>query len=164
MPAGFPNESAYDTLLQQAGAANGIDWLFLKAIVAQESAFNPRAYRAEPAIKDASYGLMQTLYATAQSLGYTGLASGLYDPAVSIQYGAQYAARQVRRYGGDLASAAASYNAGTAYKDQNGQFVSKSGNPAVQNYVDKVLGYYALYQADAGIGPPDATGGATSPD
>lgn len=57
------------------------------AVIEVESGFNPMAYRAEPQIGDASYGLMQTLYSTACDRGYAGPPEGLYDPAVSVQVG-----------------------------------------------------------------------------
>jgi len=49
---------------------------------------NFKAFRQEK--NDASYGLMQVLYGTAKGMGYSGPASGLYDPETSIHYGAKY--------------------------------------------------------------------------
>ena len=163
MPAGFPNESTYDALLQQAGEANGVDWLFLKAIVAQESA-------STPALPGRAGDQRRQLRADANPVCHRP-EPGIHGTGLrAIQPGHQHPVwRAVRRPPG------APVRRGPGQRRRQLQrrdclqrpertLVSKSGNPTVQNYVDKVLGYYALYQADAGIGPPDATGGATSPD
>lgn len=53
-----------------------------------ESAFRPQAYRFEPALGEASYGLMQTLESTARALGWVGVdPKALYDPATSLRWG-----------------------------------------------------------------------------
>jgi Transglycosylase SLT domain len=158
---GFTNEDAYDGLLQSAANLYGVDWNFLKAIVAAESGFNAQAIRHELSHTppDASYGLMQILGATAKGLGFSGDPTLLFDPATNVNYGALYVGKQWARYGGDPGSVAASYNAGTAYKNTDGLFTTKGGNPSVNDYVSKVLNYYAGYSAAAGNPPPDAAGG-----
>ena len=64
-----------------------------------ESGFNPSAVRFEPAIGDASSGLMQTLVGTArwlaQDMGYTAFGAPTMDalirsPQMSIYFGAAY--------------------------------------------------------------------------
>lgn len=60
------------------------------AFVAVESGFNPNAYRFEPRLGEASYGLMQTLESTARDLGFTGPAEQLFDPATSLTFGMRY--------------------------------------------------------------------------
>lgn len=57
------------------------------AVVQIESNFDARAFRAEPQLSDASRGLMQILYATAQDRGYAGDPDGLFDPTVNLRYG-----------------------------------------------------------------------------
>lgn len=57
------------------------------AVIEIESGFNPRAYRAEPQLGDASRGLMQLLLSTARDRGYRGVPDGLYDPATNIRFG-----------------------------------------------------------------------------
>jgi hypothetical protein len=155
---GFTNEDAYDGLLQSAGNLYGVDWLFLKALVAEESGFNAQAIRRELSHTppDASYGLMQILGATAKGLGFSGDPTLLFDPSTNVNYGAKYAANQWRRYGGDPGSVAASYNAGTAYKNADGLFTSKGGDPSVNDYVSKVLNYYAGYGGNTPAGDAGA--------
>lgn len=60
------------------------------AIIQIESSFDPSAYRAEPQLDDASRGLMQILYKSAQDRGYRGAPDGLYDPATNILYGVRH--------------------------------------------------------------------------
>jgi soluble lytic murein transglycosylase-like protein len=66
-----------------------LDWspAEIMAFCQIESSFNPRAYRREPRINDASYGLMQTLLGTVRPFGFNGDASELFVPVTSVQYG-----------------------------------------------------------------------------
>jgi len=80
-------------------------------LVSQESRFDPGAYRAEPAINDASYGLTQVLWGTAKGLGYTGDESGLYDRATNVQLGLNYLRQQLDRWG-TVNLALSAYNGG----------------------------------------------------
>lgn len=57
------------------------------AVIDIESSFNPGAYRAEPQLGDASYGLMQILSSTAADRGYSGPVDGLFDPETNIRLG-----------------------------------------------------------------------------
>jgi hypothetical protein len=134
--------NAYDQLIWETAGRHGVDPPLVKAVVAAESSFRPTAYRAEPHIGDASYGLMQTLYRTAKDMGYQGPADGLYDPATSLEFGTRYLAKQLRRYSGKIPYAVAAYNSGTAYV-REGKFVN-------QAYVDRVLRFYAQF-GGAGI-------------
>lgn len=67
-----------------------IDPILVMAIIRTESSFDAKAYRYEAHIKDASYGLMQLLYGTAQWMGYKGSPEGLYDPETNIIYGMKF--------------------------------------------------------------------------
>lgn len=130
----------FDPIIWDAARRHNVDAALVKAIVAAESSFRPRAFRDEPRINDASYGLMQTLYATAKDMGYRGAPEGLYDPATSIEFGTRYLAKQLRRYNGNVPFAVAAYNSGTAY-ERDGRFVN-------QSYVDRVLRFYERYHAE----------------
>ncbi|MCA3247278.1 MAG: transglycosylase SLT domain-containing protein, partial [Azospirillum sp.] len=61
------------------------------ATIAVESSFNPAAYRFEPHLGEASYGLMQILWSTARQMerGLTD-PSQLYDPETNIRIGMLY--------------------------------------------------------------------------
>jgi hypothetical protein len=142
--------NAFDSLIHSIASRHGVDPFLVKAVIAAESSFDPRAFRNEPQIQDASRGLMQTLYATARDMGYTGAPEGLFDPATSIEYGTRYLKRQLLRYSGDTARAVAAYNSGTAYV-RNGAFVN-------QPYVDRVMRFYAAFRGGpGGEGEKDAT-------
>lgn len=136
--------AAFDTLIAEAADRHGLEPNLVKAIVAAESSFNPRAYRREERINDASYGLMQTLYATARDMGYQGPPEGLFVPENSLEFGCRYLKRQLIRYGGSLEPAIAAYNSGTARKGADGRWIN-------QAYVSRVLGFLSRYRADQQI-------------
>jgi len=135
--------NVFDSLIQSIASRHAVDPFLVKAVIAAESSFDPRAYREEPQIHDASRGLMQTLYATARDMGYAGAPEGLFDPATSIEYGTRYLKRQLLRYSGDTARAVAAYNSGTAYTRADGAFVN-------QPYVDRVMRFYAGFRGGPG--------------
>lgn len=56
------------------------------ATVQVESAFRPQAYRFEPRLKEASWGLGQVLASTARSLGLVGPPTQLYQPLIGLRY------------------------------------------------------------------------------
>jgi len=171
--ARFANERAYDAIIDAAltGAPAGVTRALVQAMIGTESAFKPKAYRAEPHIQDASRGLMQILLRTARGVGFTGQPLELYDPATNIRYGVAYLADLVRAKGGNVWTAVSAYNNGSgkiaaspttvclardqvtgvcvrSYTAQPGQYLN-------QPYVDKVK---ALYQYFAG-GVATAGGG-----
>lgn len=80
-------------------------------LVAMESNFKPNAYRAEPKINDASYGLTQILLNTARGLGFGGTPADLYDPDTNVQYGLLYLRKMLDRFN-SLDVALSAYNGG----------------------------------------------------
>jgi len=148
---GFLREDQFDSLIWTAAVAHGLDPLLIKAIIAQESGFQPGAFRAEPRIGDASRGLMQILYGTARDMGYAGSSDGLFDPATNIEYGTRFLASRWERYsasGRQRTDAIAAYNAGTAF------FNDSQGTYSNQGYVDGVLRYYQGYRNAEAQAPP----------
>jgi soluble lytic murein transglycosylase-like protein len=111
--------------------------LAVAAIILTESSGNPAAVRKEPDGRT-SRGLMQVLEGTARELGLVD-ATRLHDPAIGIDYGVRYFAKQLARYGGNLLKAVAAYNAGTAYQLSTGGFKN-------QSYVNKVTGWMRTLQ------------------
>lgn len=127
----WARENDFDPLVKNAvdSVANVIaPWPFpsdqavavLKAIIATESAFDPRAVRGEAHLADASHGLMQILFSTAQAAGYPGKTptdqdrqnlTGLYAPATNIYIAAKHF-RNLLTKTGDLESAWSAYNGG----------------------------------------------------
>lgn len=148
----FVHENDFDGIVGQAAEAWGVDVSLIKAIIGAESEFNPNAYRDEPSIGDASYGLMQLLYQTAKAIGYTGSTSGLFDPTTNIRLGTRYLANLIktatqRGYGVD--SAISAYNAGfsTVRPGDGKRVTNEPGSPFInQAYVDKVIRLANYYE------------------
>lgn len=151
----FAREHEFDREISEAARDYRVPVAMLKAIIAAESAFNPRAYRYEAHINDASYGLMQLLYRTAQSLGYVGKPDGLYNPRANIRLGAAYMADNLRTAAGNgygMESAISAYNGGfSGVRRGDGKRTTNApGAPFInQAYVNKVL---ALMQYFGGAG------------
>ena len=133
----------YDGMITSAATKHGVDPALLKALIRQESNFNPNA--RSPA---GASGLTQLMPATAAGLGV----SDPTDPAQAIEGGAKYLRQQLDRFGNDPAKALAAYNAGPGAVQRFG------GVPPyaeTQNYVQKVLGFAREYGASsAGAAAP----------
>lgn len=95
-----------------ASSRYGVDPAIILAVIGTESSFDPRAYRAEPQINDASYGLMQLLMKTAKGLGFTGTTADLYDPLRNIELGTKLLNQLLNARGGDVDAAISAYNGG----------------------------------------------------
>ena len=98
-----------DALIEQQAKANGVPASFVHAVVKRESNYNPNAKGGS------ALGLMQIKHATARSLGYTGDAAGLYDPATNLKYGVAYLAGAYRTAQGNVSQAYQYYNRGYYY-------------------------------------------------
>lgn len=139
MIAMIPNWSSSDVqaasgALDKWSSAFGVPRDLAYAIAAQESQFKPTAYRYEPALNDASYGIMQVLYATAIGMGYTGAPAGLFDTDTSARLGLTYLVGLYRRFG-DWTLAVSAYNGGY----RNGAIT----NPSYVNNVTDKAAYFA---------------------
>ena len=144
----FTKEKEYLPYVQAAGLKYGVPPALIFGHMKQESNnFDPFSYRAEPQIRDASMGLMQVLLGTARTMDKNATKEKLFDPAYNIDIGTRYIAKNMQRYPGDIPSAIAAYNAGTAFKDANGRYVSGNGKIDVQGYVDKVYNNMLTYES-----------------
>lgn len=152
-PIIWPNENAFNKEFLSASQETNIPVSTLKGFAAMESAFNPKAYRLEASINDASYGLMQILNRTAQGVGFTGTPDQLYDPLTNVRYGAKFLQGLLKKYP-DLSQAVAAYNMGSPRKASatTPAIVAIYGQPtadwvyANQPYVDRVMSYIAYFQ------------------
>ena len=95
--------AAYESLIADNATANDLSPDFVRAVIAAESAFNPRAHSIKGAM-----GLMQLMPETAAGYHVTNA----YDPAENIRAGTAYLKSLLDRYHGDEALALAAYNAG----------------------------------------------------
>ena len=130
-----PRIRSYDLLIFEAADAHGVPPALVKAVVATESSFNPRAVSAKGA-----QGLMQLMPATARSLG---VEQPLHVEQ-NLDGGVRYLRSLIDRYG-DWTRALAAYNAGPTAVDRYG------GVPPyaeTRQYVDRVLTYYRRYHGD----------------
>jgi len=130
-----PRHDGYDTLIAQQARAHALDPALVKAVIAAESNFDPRATS-----RAGAQGLMQLMPRTASSLGV----SDPYSPRQNVAGGVRYLREMLDRYG-DARRALAAYNAGPEAVDRY------RGVPPfreTQRYVSRVLHYHRGYHAD----------------
>lgn len=131
--SGSSGNTDIDSLIEQYSAKNGLDSAFVKAVIKQESGFQPKVTSHCGAM-----GLMQLMPATASSLGV----KDAYDPEQNIAGGTKYLKGLLDRFGGDKSLALAAYNAGpNAVAKYNGIPPYKE----TQNYVKNIMSMYQKY-------------------
>ena len=123
-----------DNLITKYADKNGLDEDFVKAVINQESGFNPNATSHCGAM-----GLMQLMPATAQGLGVTNA----YDAEQNIEGGTKYLKGLMDRFDNDKSLALAAYNAGPNAVKKYGGIPPYA---ETQNYVKKVLSKYDTYK------------------
>ncbi|NUS38687.1 MAG: lytic transglycosylase domain-containing protein [Lysobacter sp.] len=105
------NTAAYQAEIAQAAKDYGVEEAVVRAIIHAESAFNPNALS-----RVGAQGLMQLMPSTARRFGV----GNAFDAAQNIRGGVQYLAWLLRRFNGNVALAAAGYNAGEGAVDKYG--------------------------------------------
>ena len=123
-----------EQLVQANASTWQVDPALVRAIMANESAFNPNATSHAGA-----QGLMQLMPDTAASLGVTNS----YDPEQNVWGGTRYLRGLLDRFGGDLTKTIAAYNAGPAAVEKYGGVPPYS---ETQAYVKNVLDSYQQYK------------------
>lgn len=131
----------WQSIVRRESIQTGVPVVWINAVILTESNGNPTAFRSEPKINDASYGLMQLLYSTAKALGYSGTSEGLYTPDVNIRLGAKLLGELRGRYGDDFARVYSAYNSGSPDKYKT--------NTQVAANVARALGNLARVEAEA---------------
>jgi soluble lytic murein transglycosylase-like protein len=127
--------AAIEQLVDQNAATWQVDPALIKAVIANESAFDANATSRAGAM-----GLMQLMPETASKLGV----ANAYNPAQNVAGGTRYLKGLLQRFNGDLRLAIAAYNAGPQAVDKHGGIPPYA---ETQNYVTSVLGSYARYRA-----------------
>ena len=126
-----------DSLIEEYSAKNGLDADFVKAVVRQESGFNPKATS-----KCGAMGLMQLMPATAKGLGVTNA----YDAEQNIYGGTKYLKGLLDRFDNNKELALAAYNAGpNAVKKYKGI----PPYAETQNYVKSIMKSYDKFNGGA---------------
>ena len=131
----LPDNPTIDTIIDQASRRYGVDAGLIKAVIKQESNFNPRAVSSAGA-----QGLMQLMPATARGLGV----SDSFDPEQNVMAGTRFLKDMLHRYGGNLDDALAAYNWGPGNVDRHGS-AGAALPRETRNYLAKVKGYYSQY-------------------
>lgn len=117
-------------LIDRTAQKYGIDEKLVRALVKQESGFNPNAKSHAGAL-----GLMQLMPSTAAGLGV----KNPLDPVQNVEGGVKYLKSMLERFNGNTILALAAYNAGpNAVKKYNGVPPYKE----TQNYVRSILSQY----------------------
>src|SRR5579884_1910047 len=138
----------------QTGTASGqLGPLLLLSLMRQESRFDPYAQ----SIADAR-GLTQVVPSTgadiAKAYGRSDFAADqLFDPNLSVAFGASYLADQIKAFNGDVFRAVAAYNAGGGAvarwapdSTDPDVFVESIPYAETREYVKSIYQYHAVYR------------------
>ncbi len=117
-------------MVSKISQKHGVDENLVKALIKQESGFNPKATS-----KAGAMGLMQLMPSTAKGLGV----KDAYNPAQNVDGGVRYLKSMLDKYNGNVVLALAAYNAGPGAVDKYG---SVPPYAETQNYVKSILANY----------------------
>ncbi len=139
-----PNVKRFAALIEQSANANEVDPALVKAMIAVESAFEPRAVSGKGA-----RGLMQIIPATAVRYGVTdrrqrSVEDQLFDPATNLRVGVRHLRDLLALFDGDLPLALAAYNAGEQAVRQYGNRIPPFRE--TREYVDLVQRFHEFYR------------------
>ena len=124
----------YNNLILKYAEKYDVNPNLVKAMIKQESSFNPRAVS-----RAGAKGLMQLMPATASDLSVRNS----FNPEENINGGVKLISKLIKRYKGNVELALAAYNAGPG-KVKNRKIPQNGETP---NYVKKVMKYYNEYKS-----------------
>ncbi len=141
--SGGASSGLYAEPIGRAASRYGVDPALVRAVIAAESNFNPRAVSPKGA-----RGLMQLMPSTARRFGV----KDIHDPLQNIEGGVQYLRHLLDLFEGDLVLALAAYNAGEGVVQGRGRVPDYR---ETREYVDRVLTRYGR----GGVGAGSASAG-----
>lgn len=109
-----PRAAQYDSLIEESAAYHGVDANLVRAVIQQESGFNPRATSRVGAM-----GLMQLMPDTAAELGV----DDPYNPVQNVRAGVSYLKGLLVKFADNVELALAAYNAGPGAVKKYGNVV-----------------------------------------
>jgi soluble lytic murein transglycosylase-like protein len=109
-----PRAAQYDSLIEESAAFHGVDANLVRAVIQQESGFNPRARSRVGAM-----GLMQLMPETAAELGV----DDAYNPVQNVRAGVSYLKGLLVKFAHNVELALAAYNAGAGAVRKYGNVV-----------------------------------------
>ena len=112
--AALAQRAKYEELITTHAKANLVPEDLVHRVIIRESKYQAALLGSGGAI-----GLMQIKLATARSLGYTGTAEGLRDPATNLMYGIKYLAGAFRAANGNHDRAVHYYAAGYYFAEKH---------------------------------------------
>jgi soluble lytic murein transglycosylase len=153
-------EQRFNVLIEQIATRQNADKFLIKAVMRQESSFDPFAYSSKGAI-----GLMQVMENAGQDWALANhiphyTRDMLWDPANNIDAGTWYLQRALHRWENKefedrIPFALAEYNAGYGNvlrwlphgRDTTAEeFQAAITYPGVRRYIENVTGYYQHYR------------------
>lgn len=131
-----------DDAIKYVSDKYGVEEEFIKAVIKQESAFNPNAVS-----RSGAQGLMQLMPSTAKSLGV----ENPFNVLDNIDGGTRYLKRLMEAFDGNKELALSAYNGGIGRMNRLGvdtvQEISKMPRET-ENYVSKVMKNYQNYKKE----------------
>jgi soluble lytic murein transglycosylase-like protein len=128
----------YDAFIAEAAALYRIPVPLIRAVIKQESDYDPRVISSADA-----KGLMQIMPSVELHMGMTG---DVFDPRTNILTGTRLLRWLANQLDGDLVLTIAGYHAGLGSLAKFGYSVPPY--PQTRNYLKKVLEYYYHYKGE----------------
>lgn len=125
-----PSKPQLLNMISQISKKHGVDEKLVKALIQQESGFNPSATS-----HCGAKGLMQLMPGTAKTLGV----NDAYNPVQNVDGGVRHLKWLLSKYNGNVILALAAYNAGSGAVDK---YDGVPPYAETQNYVKKILANY----------------------